>query len=87
VSKLLDPASLAGWIPLPALWMLSELASPEVIAALSRLSPSSFSHGGDHFSRYSYPSSGLVSGNVVGDNPEEWDEHFGIATRFRPKEV
>ena len=63
------------------------LASIRRSAAMFGLQLPKFGDCRDDFSGHSYSPDGLVSGDVVGHQPEEWRQRLGAATSAGPEEL
>lgn len=81
------PFAVARRVPLPTLWANENLAAALGTMAVLRVCLSSLVDGGDGFPRHAYPTEGLASGPVVGDQSEEWGQCLGPAARLGAGEL
>src|SRR5271165_4811470 len=70
---------MAGGMHVPTLRRAQNLAAAIRTLAVCRLRTSGFGNGGNDFSRHADAPDGLVPGDVVDDESEEWDQRPGTA--------
>ena len=71
MSGIPGPAAMAGWLPLSTLWRWAVVAGARGAVGVRGLRLPNLSDSGNDLPGHPDPVAHLVSGDVVGDHPEE----------------